>query len=126
MATNSKSFGNRLNQFDLAVGGATIYKDKLPMETEEHASELSVLTARARTLNVQQEAAKQTLKNLTAELESVINQAVERRSKIIKFAEGTFGPRSSEMDQFRPKTEGKVRTSSKKDQTPGKLEETTT
>lgn len=125
MATNSKSFGNRLSLFDLAVGGATIYKDKLPMETEEHAAELSVLSARARTLNIEQEAAKQKLKNLTAELDGVMSDATERRGKIVKFAEGTFGSRSSEMDQFRPKTEGKLRKPSKKDQMPEKVEEST-
>lgn len=121
MAT-SKSFANKLNLFRLAIGGASQYEKKndenekdndngkkLPAEATVAANNLSALVSRLDALNVEQEAAKKRLKSLTAEINALLKDGSALRGKIVKFAEGAFGSRAPELDQFRPRTEGKIK-----------------
>ena len=49
---------------------------------------------------------------LTRDLKQAMKEAIKERSRVIRLAEATFGPRDPRIKEFRPVAEGKVRTTS--------------
>jgi hypothetical protein len=106
----SHSIGNHLNFLSLGARAARSYAAMLPREAGEVAERLEVLFDDLRSLNAQQEKAKQQLAMLTREVKALKKKSCQERSRLIRLAEATFGPRDPRIKEFRPATEGKVRT----------------
>ena len=106
----SHSIGNHLNFLSLGVRAARSYAPVLPKEAMGVADEMDVMFGEITSLNAQQEKAKQTLARLTRELTAKKRESMRARARLIRLAEATFGPRDPRIKEFRPATEGKVRT----------------
>ncbi|HEX2568483.1 MAG TPA: hypothetical protein VH877_02915 [Polyangia bacterium] len=106
----SYSIGNHLNFLSLGVRAARSYAPILPKEAVGVADEMAVMFDEITSLNAQQEKAKQTLARLTRELNAKKRESMRARARLIRLAEATFGPRDPRIKEFRPATEGKVRT----------------
>lgn len=106
----SHSIGNHLNFLSLGARAARSYAAELPREAGEVAVGLDVLFDELQSLNARQEKAKQQLALLTREVKALKKKSCQQRSRLIRLAEATFGPRDPRIKEFRPATEGKVRT----------------
>lgn len=106
---SSNATGNQISRMSLAVQGAKTHAAALPKEAVPLAKELETVHGEANTLNAQQEKLKADLKKVSAELAAKLKKGTALRGRIVKYAEGTFGPRAPEMLAFRPKTEGKAK-----------------
>jgi chromosome segregation ATPase len=108
MAANSNAIGNKLSRMALATAGAKKYVAKLPQEAQPLAVELGKLQQTISDLNAQQEGLKAELAKTTKAITDQLKQGDVQRAKIVRLAEATFGPKSIELKEFRPATEGKV------------------
>ena len=106
----SHSIGNHLNFLSLGARAARSYAAELPREAGEVAVRLEALLGELQSLNARQEKAKQQLALLTREVKALKKKSCQERSRLIRLAEATFGPRDPRIKEFRPATEGKVRT----------------
>lgn len=106
----SYSTGNHLNFLSLGARAARSYAAELPREAVTVAARLEVFQEEIATLNARQEKAKQQLALLTRELKAKKTESMRERARLIRLAEATFGPRDPRIKEFRPATEGKVRT----------------
>jgi hypothetical protein len=106
----SYSIGNHLNLISLGARAARSYAAELPKEAMEAATRLEGLFDDLNALNARQEKAKQQLAMLTRELKAKKQESLRERARLIRLAEATFGPRDPRIKEFRPATEGKVRT----------------
>ena len=110
--STSNSHGNQLGRISLAIKGARSYLSLLPKEAEGCTDRLELKFTLIQDLNAQQEKAKQQVVMTTNRLKTAMKEGREERARLVRLAEATFGPRDPRLKEFRPSTEGKVRTSS--------------
>jgi len=103
----SKSLGNQLGRLTLAITGAKAHSGELPKEAGSAAATLEARHKTIMELNEQQEKAKQELARITKQIVSEIKAAQKERSKIVRYAEATYGPRDPRLKEFRPASEGR-------------------
>lgn len=106
----SYSIGNHLNLVSLGARAARSYAAELPKEAMQAVTRLEGMYDELCDLNARQEKAKQQLALLTRELKAKKQESMRERARLIRLAEATFGPRDPRIKEFRPATEGKVRT----------------
>ncbi|MGC4122694.1 MAG: hypothetical protein QM765_50610 [Myxococcales bacterium] len=104
----SNSIGNQINRFKLAVEGAKTHSNDLPKEVATLAATLATNAAAIEALNAKQEDLKQQLAATTAKLQAALKESQGQRTRIVRFAEATFGPTDKRLKSFRPAAEGKI------------------
>lgn len=95
-----------IQDLSFIVAGAKKHAKTLPPAVSGLTKELAGLQAELQALNVEQEQLKGQLKAKTDAIKTMLRTARAKRLRIVKLAEGTFGPRAAEMADFRSKGEG--------------------
>jgi len=111
----SKSLGNQLGRFELAINGAKAHGQELPKEAATVAANLGSRYKTIQELNAAQEKIKQNVAALTKKIANEVKAAHKEASKIVRLAEATFGPRDARMQEFRPASDARLRRQSKEE-----------
>lgn len=107
MMNPSRSLGNQLSLYSLAIEGVAAHKAELPKEAAARASTLGKRITIIQQLNARQEKLKQDLAQLTQQLRDERQQANADRASILRLVEATFGARDPRVREFRPTTEAR-------------------
>lgn len=104
----SRSLGNQIGLYSLAVEGVAAHKAALPKEAAARATTLGKRITTIQQMNARQEKLKQDLARLTQQLRDERQQASADRASILRLVEATFGARDPRVREFRPTTEARV------------------
>ena len=106
MPPAKKSTAFLVQDLSFIVAGAKKHAKTLPPAVSGLTKELAGLQAELQALNVDQEQLKGALKAKTDAIKTTLRAARAKRLRIVRLAEGTFGPKGGEMADFRSRGEG--------------------
>ncbi|MSP91557.1 MAG: hypothetical protein EXR79_07115 [Myxococcales bacterium] len=106
MPPANKSTAFLIQDLSFIIAGAKKHAKALPPAAAQLSKDVSALQAELQALNVEQEQLKGQLKAKTATIQARLRAARAKRLRVVKLAEGTFGPKGAEMADFRSKGEG--------------------
>lgn len=102
----TKTTASQIQDIGFVVAAAKKHAKALPPAASAHAKAMQVLQAELQAANIEQEQLKSALKAKTAQINDKLKAARALRLRVVRLAEGTFGPDAAQLADFRPVGEG--------------------